>query len=163
MKRIISILLIIIMIVSLSACSEGKQHPVSFYYQVAEFKLGTDQSIIEPETRYVTEYYGDHFELMESYLCGPIDPSFHSPFPNGTSLVSLDIGNTRAFIVVSSQFATLNGHQLTIACACIGKTLLELVDVRSVEIKAQDALLNGMQSIILSENDLFLWDSYIGE
>ena len=163
MKRFISILLTLILMISLSSCAGKPQTPVSFYYQATKFKLGKDQSIITPEIRDASGYYGDYYKLMETYLSGPIEPDFQSPFPTGTSLISLDIGNTWALIVLSPHLSTLNGHQLTIACACIGKTLFEMVDVRSVEIKSQDSLLNGMQSVILSRNDLLLWDSYAGE
>ena len=163
MKRIISILLIFASLIALSACSKKVQSPVNFYYTDADFKLGSDQSMIVAETRDAGEYKDQYTELLSVYFKGPIDPQYNSPFPSGTSLVSLEIGNTRAFVVVSQHLSMLNGHQLTIACACIGKTLLEMVDVRSVEIKAKSSLLNGMQSIILSENDLFLWDSNVGE
>lgn len=163
MKRFISLLLIVVLFVSFGACSKNNNESVLFYYLKTDFKFGTDQTIITPEKRDAAGHYNQYDKLMEAYLSGPIDSAYSSPFPSGTSLISLEINNTRAHIVVSSHLATLSGHKLTIACACIGKTLLEMVDVRSVEIKAQDSLLNGMQSVILSENDLFLWDNNVGE
>ena len=81
-------------------------------------------------------------------------------FPYGTKLVSISVSEERTTVTVTSHFANLNNVDLTIACACITKTVMELTNTGSVEIMAHGTMLNGADSVIMdNENVLLLDDS----
>lgn len=81
MKRIISILLLIVVLFSCSACARKAEKAVTYYYQTAELKLETEQTVTAPEMRDVKGSTDNYEDLIRACLNGPTDESYISPFP----------------------------------------------------------------------------------
>jgi hypothetical protein len=159
MKKWISLLLI--GAVLLCGCTQRKpelQKPVSFYYLPAEYTFGVTDCIILPELR---EGSGidDLKEMLALYLNGPVDPAFHSPFPVGTKLLELEQTDDTLHLTLSDSFASLQGHRLTLACAAITKTCLELTSCVNIQIRAETAALDGQKFIEMNASSLLLLDN----
>lgn len=163
MKKFLSFLLAIALCLPLLACAKESvriQEPVSFYYRRRELAYGEENSVILSENREAAGYSSAPDHLLKEYLAGPISEDLTQTFPYGTTLIHYTADSTKATITVSSHLANLSGMDLTIACACLTLTVMELLDVEIVEIRAKDALLNDAESIILDrESLLFLDDS----
>lgn len=160
MKKIISISLALLLLLSLWGC--GNSHdsiavPAEFYYRNATASYNSDSAVICGETRESSGH--DLTDIVNIYLQGPITPNCLSPFPAGVTVVSVDQRDDRLYIVLSSPFDTLSGIDLTLACACLSKTMMELTQCNAVEISVPNASLNGKSSIIIDEQSLLLLDS----
>ena len=102
----------------------------------------------------------DYTYLVEQYLGGPISSECISPFPAGTSLEQLDFLKDKVLITLSSHISLLSGSELTIACTCLAKTLLEMTDMKEIRISSKDDLLDGKEYIVIAADDIVLTDSY---
>ena len=161
MKRVLIGLLIFTLLFPLCACSEEEpeiQSPVNFYYRRKDVVFEGSVSVIAPEVREALGHENDLSYLLGLYLAGPSTKDMQNTFPYGTRLVSVTIKEERATITVTSHMANLKGIDLTIACACITQTVMELTDAKSVEVKASSATLNGLESIIMDKESLLLLD-----
>ena len=165
MKRFLSFLLIIALCLPLLACAKEAvriQEPVSFYYRRQDLAYGEENSVILSEMREAAGRLNAPEYLLQEYLAGPISEGLAHTFSNGTTLVHYVCDSTKATLTLSSHIANLSGMDLTIACACLTLTVMELLDVETVEIRAEDALLNDAEAIIMDrESLLFLDDSAI--
>lgn len=162
MKRIVCLITGILLCFTFFACSnatEDIQVPVAYYYQTADFDYQNPTGIIVSETHESFGHENDYFYLTEQYLNGPSTADCISPFPTGTHLEQLTILDDRIMVILSTDFATLSGHDLTIACSCFAKTLIEMTGLDTVTISAKDALLDGTPSITMTKNDFLLTDS----
>lgn len=159
MKKWISLLLI--GAVLLCGCTQRKpelQKPVNFYYLPAEYTFGVTDCILLSEQR---EGSGmdDLTELLALYLKGPVDPNLRSLFPAGTKLLELEQTDGTLYLTLSDSFASLQGHKLTLGCAAITKTCLELTDCTNVQIRAESATLDGQKFIEMNASSLLLLDN----
>ena len=156
MKRWISFLLMFALLIALLACgTERLVAPGNFYYCRAETAFGTDQGVIAAEERELWGVSDDIGAMLELYLRGPVNNTLLiSPFPRDTTLVDWKQTQNTLRINLSEEFAALNGIDLTIACACISRTFLELTDVTTIRISAENALLDGKHSIIMTGSNL---------
>lgn len=162
MKKLLCVILPLILLLSLAACStsEGSiKDPVHFYYCQLEMSYGTEPGVIDKEVRDAQGLRQDYAYLLSLYLKGPKSYSLYSPFPTNTSLKYLSLDNGTASIQLGSSFAVLTGLDLTLACACITMTVCEMTGAQQVTISAADALLDGNSSITMSPEDILLLDS----
>lgn len=160
MKKLICLLISIVTLFGLVGCSNKKpsDNSVAFFYKAKDISFQSESGVIKTEYRDVNS--DDAKTILNLYFEGPISDELVFPFPDGITIESFDTGPARTSITLSSQINNLSGHELTIACACVAKTVFELTGTRSVEIKSAGGLIGGMQSIILMRNDLVLWDDY---
>lgn len=158
MKKTVTLLLILATLFSLTACGQSEKINMVFYFRTAETTFDTNKGIIASENRTIQSR--DEQSILNEYLKGPKDENLHSPFPEDISLEDYISGLRRTTLVLSEHISQLSDHELTIACACIAKTVFDLTDTRSVEIKSAAGLVGGMQSIILMRNDLIIYDDY---
>lgn len=157
MKRLTSILLLIAMALSLCACNTDELvEPGNFYYcRFETTTYGTDQDVIAAEERELWGVRDDIGAMLELYLQGPVnDKLLQSPFPRDTRLIDWSMNRSTLRINLSEEFAALSGVDLTVACACLSRTFMELTDATSVRIYASNALLDGETSIILTKDNL---------
>ena len=163
MKKLLILLLIIAVLASICGCVEEEpeiQVPVNFYYRRTQVTFEDSNGVIAPEVREAQGHENDLSYLLDLYLSGPNGEDMERTFPYGTKLVSISVSEERTTVTVTSHFANLNNVDLTIACACITKTVMELTNTGSVEIKAHGTMLNGADSVIMdNENVLLLDDS----
>lgn len=162
MKRIICSLLLIICIFTLCACSQKEtiRKPVEFYYCAETITYNSTTGVITPETRESDGMENDPEALIALYLKGPTHEGYYSPFPKNITVLNINFDPTVTTIMLSKDFSTLSGYRLTLACACLAKTVIGLTGCESVSIGAQDALLDGNTYIQMSEETLTLIDQY---
>ena len=166
MKRWIAVCLLFVLILSLAACSitEKIEYPVSYHYLRApmangEIHHGSEDSVIAPEIREGAPYQDNITLLLDLYLHGPLDKNFQTPFPVGTALRSLTVEGTHANVVLSRSFAKQSGIDLSLSCACLTLTVMDLTGAETVTISVQGEQLDGKDSITLDRSNLILTDT----
>ena len=159
MKKLFALLLILSLL--LSGC--GKQQSftttLKFYYplHVTDYALGS--SYIQPELREGAGTGDSLANMLNLYLKGPINQiTYRMPFQYNTQVVSISRDTMMLDITLTRGFATYTGLDLTVACACITMTCLELTDVEVVRIRAKDSTLDGAEFIEMSAKSLLLVD-----
>ena len=116
MKRMILFLLILGTMLTLTACQEETARQQSFYYLRTEDTIayGREDALIVA----VPQEFSPETELeilLQLYLDGPVDEDHRNPFPRRTYLLStIEHGDT-LLVVLSREFSTLDGMQLTLA------------------------------------------------
>lgn len=168
MKRLICILLCLFLIVMSSACAQQQSEftdPVAFYYLRVQdpdsIHHGSIDSIIAPDIREGHDLRGNTELLLQRYLSGPVSDTCRSPFPVGTYLVQYEMDGTTLSVTLSDHVARLTGMDLTLACACMTRTLLDLTDANAVRIQAETLYLDGKASITMNQSILVLLDEPI--
>lgn len=164
MKRILVIMLVLVLCISVAGCAKDEvtiENPVSFYYRRSELSYEGNSGVIMQEVRESGGSEQSVITLLAMYFQGPVSTGMDRTFPYGTQPISLQLQDNRAHILLSSHIANLKGIDLSIACACITMTLIELTGVSSVEIKAEHALLNDAESIIMDKETLLLLDDAV--
>lgn len=140
MKRLLCIILITVLF--LSGCAIGQERfkdPVTYYYlrdysdldhRDAFFSEGAMGS----EIREAGDHRTDLNYLLSIYLQGPLDEGLRSPFPKGCRPMDIRREDSSLYLTLSPSITQLNEMELTVACACLAKTCMELVDVDTVHI-----------------------------
>ena len=160
MKKFLCILLTILLLIPLIGCQRhNDSNAFTFYYPRSDFGYDTleekfyDEIIakeiredISPSTTY---------EIISIHLKGPIIQDFANPYPENLSLETVVAEGETLYITVSDHLSYLTGIDLIVACACLGKTGMELTSTTTVQISCRKALLDGKKSIIL-QNDLII-------
>lgn len=162
MKRLLSIVLIVLLCCPLFACSTfgtGIKDPATFYYPRSIVTYGVENSVIASEYREAAGHANDPHYLISLYLRGPMDDGLVSPFPTGTSLIGFYQEDRVVYLTLSDAFASLSGLDLSVACACLCKTCFDLCDADRVEIRAESALLGKTQTITMTRDSILLHDN----
>lgn len=166
MKRIAAFLLLLCVTLTMCACAQQEEFkdPVTFYYLRApqlngELAHGSTDSVIAPEVREGAEYRKDMNLMLDIYLHGSLDNAYLSPYPVGTTLRQITVEGTEATVVLSHHFASLSGMDLTLACACLSMTVMDLTGAESVTIRTEGTLPDGVESITMTREDLILIDT----
>jgi len=161
-----SILLILILCVITSAFGCGRQAeieaPVNFYYCTDPVDYNSPTGVISAEMRDQSGY-SDLLSLLNLYIGGPESEGYRSPFPVGIQVLSVDCQTSTAVICMNDAFAELSGHDLTLACVCISKTVMELTDCASVRIQTKSLPLDSNAYIEMTSRDFLFLDEYIPE
>ena len=161
MKRTLCLVLVLTcLLLSLCGCQSEEPEwiaPVNFYYCNDPITFYGKNDVIIPEIR-ESDGYDDLTDLIELYLDGPISEGFSTPFPVGTTIHTISQGDGKIFITLSSQFASLTGIALTLSCACICMTLMELSSAETIIISADGGTLDGSESITMTKASLALLD-----
>lgn len=156
MKKAISLLLVLLL---LGGCGK-KDSPgeVTFYYPRAEYTYNSPDSVIASETRDNGGYLST-VQLLSLYLEGPLEETLTDPFPKGISVLSAYTDGHTLYVTVSDEMATLSGAPLILACACLGRTGMEITGSVSAQIRCETLLLDGKQSITVSDNAMIYTDA----
>ena len=155
------ILFLLVFILLLSGCGNADadtSNTVCYYYMHNEVNLGADAKIIVPTTRETDINKDDYFSIIGQYLNGPTSYDCISPFPAGTTLEELNWDQNRVQIMLSPHITTLSGIDLIVACACLTKTVTELTNINTVQIRSSSGLLNGEQALILTNESFMFLD-----
>lgn len=160
MRKLMAIALILCLL--LTGCAgESKRFitALTFYYplQTTDYSMGS--AYIQPELREGAGLDKSFVNLLNVYLEGPVDETlYRTPFLDNTRVVSVfrEIGILH--VTMNTEFAAHTGLDLTIACACITMTCLELSSAQTIRIYAQDATLDGAEFIEMSQSSLLLID-----
>lgn len=160
MKKLIAIVISLLLLPGICGCQKQEQQPegIAFYYCVTELSFGIQDKAIEAEYRQgITK---DHWaNVLDLYLRGPETAGLRSPFPAGLKTVATSMEQNTAYITVTEELASLSGLELTLACASLAMTCLELTGAETIVISADGALLDGQKSITIDANTLLLLDT----
>lgn len=162
MRKLLSMILAVILLLGLTACSslnDKIQDPVYFYYRYESMNYGADPDVIGAEVYEAKGHRQDYEYLLSAYLMGPESYDFYNPFPEGSSLISFDLQRNTAYIHLSPSFSSLSGLNLTLACACITMTVCEMTGAQQVTISVADNLLDGKPQITMTPEDFLLLDN----
>lgn len=165
-KKFISILLSLLCLVAFSSCTGYKNSPsninVNFYYLRSSTEYNTENGLVFAEKRSVAEFSSDEdwVKFINLYLRGSIADDYISPFPEGTTLQRHSINENTITVFLSNQISQLEGYDLTLACACLTKTIMESRPVHAVEIRAEGGKMGDHISITMTEESLLLLDNY---
>ncbi len=161
MKKFLIFLLLATLMLPLTACADDGEEiiaPVEFFYLRREPTYGTSDSVIAPENRESAGHEDDREYLLSMYLEGPASTDLYSLIPAGTRLLALQQHGERIKVILSDEFAQLNGLDRTLACACIAKTCMTLLRGSSVEIDCKTISLGEFGPIYLDAQSLLLLD-----
>ena len=162
MKRIISILLVLLILVSACGCV-GSNHdidvPASFYYRTDPATSNAPTPIFSAEIRETADLNNNALDILNRYVAGPVSEGYLSPFPAGVTVNSIERNGERVIITMNDAFGALTGVALTSACTCVVLTVIELIDCQEVTIQCQSAPLDGAASISMSIDGLHLMDT----
>lgn len=153
MKRIIALLVLICML--LSGCSffeERMLDSVTFYYLQTEYAYGKNPSVIVSETREAAGHRDDLSYLLALYLMGPAEEEHRSPLPPGTRILKSEQKGTKITLELTNPFYSYADAELTLACACLTMTCLDITDAEEVTV------IFGEQEITMSRSSLTLLD-----
>lgn len=161
MRRIACLFFTVILLFSLCACSRNESHvqkPADFFYCTAAISYDSETGVIAAEVR-ETESLGDDLtSVLNLYLLGPQSDQLRSPFPDGSCVERLMQKETEVTLIMSQPFAQQTGIELTLACACLSKTVFSLADVQTLTIRGGDTNLDGNGHITLTRDSLLLLD-----
>ena len=161
MKKLISSVLIFAAIMLFTGCQNTKtdlSDTVTFYYIHNEPAYGTLHGIMAANVIELDDPQPNYDVLLDQYLGGHADEDCISPFPSGTKLENLEIGNEKAQLVLSPHMSALSGADLTVAFACLTRTVIELTDVKTVQIKIMDNQINGSDFVTFTLNSFAQYD-----
>ena len=166
MKRIILFLLVLLSITTFTSCSAYNSRlsksNIDFYYLRSSVIYNEEDGMICAEKRSVVESPSDDAwtELINLYLKGPDDDKYISPFPVGTELKQYSVDGETLTVILNNQISQLKGYDLTLACACLAKTILEIKPVHAVEIRAEGGRMGDFISVTMTEDNLLMLDNY---
>lgn len=158
--RLRCLLLAALLLLPLWGCSKNNMaHPVNYYYLQKDALSDTSSNVIAAEVRDGAAHREQWVYLLGSYLRGPISYSYTNPFPSLLQLRKADLQGDHLYLTLSEHLADLSGLDLTLACACLALTGMELTGAESVEIQAEGRLLNGKRVLVLNRDDIELLDT----
>lgn len=162
MKRTICLILILSALFGLVACQaeEPLKDPVNFYYHRIETQFGKENGVIDVMVVEGSGKKDDYLALLNEYLRGINDSTFSATFPTSTRITELSIQNNTAYLIMNPVLGQYSGMALTIACACLTLTTIELTGVQRVSIRINNGTLNGSDEIIMDKDSILLLDAY---
>lgn len=164
MKRIIAFALCLVLMLPQFGCaSEEMRSPGLFYYRRSATAYGVEDGVIASEQRELAGMETDLDALLEAYFAGPESGELQSPFPRDSRVVSWQLEDGILRLTMSDDFAALSGVELTIACACIAKTLLGITGADQISLQAESVLLSGERAILLTSESIRLYDDSLDQ
>lgn len=150
---------ILLLLYGCSGNTEAFQQPVPFYYPEQVKEDGSITHVIGCEDREGIGFAGDLQLMLTSYLAGPNDPALYSPFPENTELIEVSFSDGKVTLVFNESFSQLSSLDRSIACAGICRTCMAFTGADYVEIFAENTLFDGVESILISSDNLIIQDN----
>lgn len=166
MKRIIILILVLSSLFAFTSCSayygRSVKNNIDFYYLKRMPEYNIEDGIICPIKKQVDKYSSDEewIKLINLYLKGPDDGNYISPFPPNTTLKRFSFDGDTLTVFLSNQISQLDGYDLTLACACLTKTVMKTKPVYAVEVCAEGGIIGDFISITMTNEGLLLLDNY---
>lgn len=164
MKRITIFLCCVLLLMNLCSCSgkdEEFKEPVNFYYCNKEISYNSPTGVIQPEVREGVGYYGNLSAFLRAYLRGPISYELRSFIPSDVYLVSCEVSENMATVVLSAQFAKLSGVDLSAACSALLLTIHDYTGSDTLQVSAKDTQLDAKDVFVISMDEIVLMDTSV--
>lgn len=161
MKRLISFTITLFLPFLLFGCdklSVNDEKTVVFYYIHNEIEYGSSSGVITSNVVNIDTDSDNYEALLELYFNGPTNYECISPFAAGTTMVEFGIDGTKAQILLSPHMATLRDSTMTVALACLTRTIVELTGAITVQVRIQNNKIFGEDSITLSLKNFNYFD-----
>lgn len=162
MKRCVLLITFFAVLISVCGCAKIQETDTSvatFYYLSSKLSYGTQEGVLSPELRDIQAYEDDILGLLNFYLAGPESDSLISPFPTYSSAERYTQSGNTLKIYMNYRFCTLSGLSLTIACACLARTVLSLYNCDAVSLYAPLAFKDGSTFITFTKDNLIFSDT----
>lgn len=157
MKQWLAVMLCLLLLTGCTGSfSSDEPH---FYYLKNDISFSGSASVIASEFFSNIDTSTDLLPIMEEYLKGPDSGFLHSPFPENIQIFLAEQRDRTVILEFNDALAELTGMDLTLACACVAMTCLELTDADNVSIRARGATLDGAAQITMDADSLLLWDN----
>lgn len=154
MKRILSFVFTIFIIISLVGCSSSSFDPVTFYYcrKSDAYQYFEADGVITSEERDLTGHGNDLQYLVALYLAGPLDEDLISPFPRKTRLLEAENDPNSVQIELTDLGSSMTDAEFSLAAVCLAKTCISFADVTEATIRS------GARTITINEKNVILAD-----
>lgn len=165
MKRIICLVCIMAALSAFCGCSHAAGNytrPVNVYYCAASVDYRSADGLFAKEVR---DYYGWSERLLDFlnvYLAGPLKSDLVSPFPAGSKVNSLHTNGTSINVQLNASFSGLSSNELTLACACLSMTVLDITGAENVNIQIE-GLGDGNTNITMTRENMHITDLTVPE
>ena len=146
----------------ISGCGAKKQEfeaPVNFYYCRKEISYNTSTGVLQPEIREGSSFHSNLTACLRAYMLGPTSSDLHRVIPAEVYLVSCELQENTALVVMSNQFSQLSGVDLWTACSALMLTVNDFADVEHLTIQVKDALPEAASEFTISMDDIVLIDT----
>ena len=153
MKGTLAVFLIFSLL--LSGCGIFKEiisEPVTFYYLSTEYTFGSNSGVIAAEEREASNHRQDLTYLLALYLMGPANEDHRSPLPAGTRIINPEQNGSIITMELVNSVRKLSDADLSLACACLTLTCLDITDATEVSITY------GEQTVTMHQDSLTLVD-----
>lgn len=162
--RKIALLLCICLLVSLLGCADRQDQPevpVQFFYprHTEDILYEGDDGVITCELRESAGNQGNYSYLLNLYLRGPTVQPLRNPFPKATSVVAFEPYQNQVTLTLSDSFAQLSGMELTLAGACLMKTINGMTGAQVLYIRTQTQQLDNSEFLVFRMDDLLFTDN----
>ena len=98
--------------------------------------------------------------MLSLYFQGPSDPELESPFPVGCKVLEFQERDGQLTLTLSRMITAKNDMDLTIACACLAKTCMELTGANTIQVESHDQEGKVLFTRIFTKDNLLLADNY---
>lgn len=165
MKRVVSLLLLALILTGCAFSGIRMKEPVTFYYLRAQSdpNIYDDfyaEGIIGSEEREASGHRANLNYLLSIYFSGPLDSNLTSPFPMGCRIMETTQDDGKMTILLNPILAGKSDLDITIACACLAKTCMELTGAETVQIESRNLENKVLFSRTFTKDNLFLNDNY---
>ena len=155
MKRLIAAFLSVVISLAFSGCilsADDPENTTTLYYIRSEYQYYGTDNVIVGEERIVVSRTDAFDQLLDLYLAGPLDDGLTSPLPQDTHLVDIREYSGLLEITLSDTEKTLSDAEFSLACVCIGKTIMEGSDI------IQITVFSGERSMTVNRTNYLLTD-----
>ena len=165
MKRTVALLLLILVLAGCAFKGTGMNEPLTFYYPRTQPDANTygdfySEGIIGSEKREVSGHLDNMNYLLSVYFSGPLDSNLSSPFPMGCRILETALEDGKMTILLNPVLAGKSDLDITVACACLAKTCMELTEAEAVQIESRNLEDKVLFSRTFTKDNLFLRDDY---
>lgn len=161
MRKFRFLVITIILVLFICACdtpASNDDKSVVFYYVHNEIEYGTESGVITSTVAEVDIDSDNYDAILALYFNGPTNYECVSPFAAGTTMEEFGIDGNKAEIMLSPHMGTLNDSALTVALACLTRTIVELTGVSTVQVRIHNSKIFGEDAITLSLNSFNYFD-----
>ena len=164
-KRWMALLCCVLLILGCACLGTAEEEPAEtpyiLYFQERELQAAAGSGALRKVGARLTETAGMSDEeiaeiLMIELLAGPVDETLKRTIPAGTTLSSLEVDGTRAYVDLASTYGMLSGVALTLADQSIALTLTQLPGILSVKITVLGQELEYRDKQIFTGRDVLL-------
>ena len=161
MRRCLCLSLALLLLLAGCRWEEPQRTSYELYFQEADLTYSAGDGAFRTEKVYLYDAETETSlrlaeTLVTELLKGPADETLKSPFPAGTSLLSLELTGSRAKVDLSSAYEGLSGVALTLADSAIAMTLFQVPEISSVQITVRGRELAYRDRQILNIREVLL-------